>query len=1520
MEKATVVPCTGYNVVVGYEFWRQLPLDLIKYVPASKYIIITDLNVQQHYGDELLRALNEALPDGIEALLYAVAPGEASKSRETKRALEDWMLARGFDRKSCIVALGGGVVGDLAGFVAATFMRGINFVQVPTTLLAMVDSSIGGKTGIDTPAGKNLVGAFHRPKRVYADLAFLSTLPEREFNNGMAEVIKAGAIYDAALFQLLELQSEQIRALDPDLLTQMVLAAVRVKVTVVLQDEKEAGLRAILNFGHSIGHGIEALLTGHWLHGECVAVGMIKETEVARARGILSPDALNRLLSCCQAYHLPTTIPTGVSHNDVLHKMAVDKKNERGRKHIVFLRAIGDAGQGAEPVEDDLLLRIMAPAVEVVPHGPIAGTIRVPGSKSISNRVLLMAALGRGVCRLRGLLHSDDTKVMIAALRKLGVRIEFEDNGHVLLIQGCDGKLQAAGDNALFLANAGTASRFLTSACCLASSGHSLVTGVKRMHERPIGDLVEALRAVDCAIDYLDQEGYPPLRVHGTGLPGGTIQLAATVSSQYVSSILLAAPYAQAPVTLELVGEVVSQPYIDMTVALMKQFGVDVEAHSGSRYVIPNTGYQLPDTFDVESDASSASYPLAMAAISGGRVTVAAMGSGSLQGDAAFCRVLERMGCEVEQTSDATTVVGCVPGTLQPVDVDMGDITDTFMTAAVLMATCPKGSRSTITNIANQRVKECNRITAMLTELGKCGVHCEELETGLAIFGQGADSPASLKRGVPVECYRDHRIAMSFGVLGCLWPNVQITDKDCTDKTYPSFWDDVCNLQGHRNAVLHASIEEQTSAAAGSAGHAGARDRQSVCIIGMRGAGKSTLARAAAAHLGYQFLDLDVVLEERCEGGIKTFVEQQGWPAFRDAEERVLADTLRAHPTGAVIACGGGIVEREANCAVLQATKLPIIWLDRPLVDIERYLAADGVRPAYLEEVAEVYARRQPRFAACADWRFPVAEGATDLLCWKQHFGRLCALATGLSPRVPAWVYSKFVCLTQPDVRAVPAAQLAEIVANAQAVELRVDLLASLTEDYIATQVAAIRSATKSPIIFTVRTEPQGGRYAGSPAKYAALLRVGIRLGCEIVDVEADLPSDELRQLTRLVPASTTLLGSLHFLRPCGGAQELTAALHNCALGGRADLLKVIFTADTPGDALALVEAYRVLRGTLSRPAIVMAMGQAGKLTRVLNDQLTPVTHRLLTTAAAPGQLTAQQLDDMRAELGLFPKRNFFLFGEPIALSASPLMHNTVFADLKLPYTYQRCSTSNALDAITCLQGTNCGGGSVTMPLKERLGHVLVDVDVPGRVIGAVNTIVKDSQGQLHGFNTDYLGILAALRDAGAPSAPRAALVLGAGGTARAAVYALQQLGCHRIVVVNRTAERALALAEQFRVEHAADLMASTAYTYDIVVSTVAATANLTVPEVLLTASRPVVLDAAYIPYKTALILQAEAAGCRVAHGIDMLLHQGLAQAQLFCGGTTLSSELQKKVWARVHACYQAMLAMEPAERVMPNI
>lgn len=360
------------------------------------------------------------------------------------------------------------------------------------------------------------------------------------------------------------------------------------------------------------------------------------------------------------------------------------------------------------------------------------------------------------------------------------------------------------------------------------SERSTIITGNARMKQRPIGPLVDALTANGAKVKYLESTGCLPLDIETDGFRGGHIQLAASVSSQYVSSILLCAPYAAEQVTLELTGgQVISQPYIDMTIAMMEQFGATVERQKDEQgnlldiYVIPKCTYVNPPEYSVESDASSATYPLAIAAITGTTCTISNIGSSSLQGDARFAKeVLEPMGCTVEQTLTSTKVTGPPVGTLRALgNVDMEPMTDAFLTASVLAAVAVKPclperrveglpeTASRIYGIANQRVKECNRIQAMRDQLGnlrnmilsarmlmhllaKFSVETDEFDDGIIIFGK---PEASLFRGASIHCYDDHRVAMAFAVLSCIIDKTIIEEKRCVEKTWPNFWDDLQN-------------------------------------------------------------------------------------------------------------------------------------------------------------------------------------------------------------------------------------------------------------------------------------------------------------------------------------------------------------------------------------------------------------------------------------------------------------------------------------------------------------------------------------------------------------------------------------------------------------------------------------------------------------------------------------------------------------------------------------------------------
>lgn len=1178
MEGAVRIACGSYNVLVGAGLFADIACDVATAFPATAYFILCDENTAMLFGEALRQTL--VAVQGEPVIIHIITPGETSKTQATKTQIEQAMLEHQLDRQALLLAVGGGVVGDIGGFVASTYMRGIRYVHVPTSLLAMVDSSIGGKTGIDVePYGKNLVGSFHRPQRVYVDPLLLKTLPQREFANGMAEVIKVASIRSETLFALLERHVEALFALESEIVGQVIREAVAIKAAVVAADEKEGNLRAILNFGHSIGHGLEALCFPQWLHGECVAVGMVLETEISRARGLSSPDALSRLLSCLQAYHLPTALPppSRVRAEEILAKMGVDKKNIGGTKRIVLLRSIGDGGSDAHAVEDDYILRVLSPGIVVQPKIHVSGTIRVPGSKSLSNRVLLMAALGRGRCIIRGLLHSDDTKVMLMALQQLGAPpFRWQDGGHTLVMEGINGKLQAPAHGApIYLANAGTAARFLTTACTLVTADVITITGNKRMKERPIGPLVEALRANGTCVDYEESQGCLPIRVAGHGFRGGAVSLSANISSQYVSSILLSAPYAQEPVVLTLHGDVVSEPFIEMTVALMRQFGVDVTKVRDCVYHIPNTGYVNPGSFEIEADASSASYPLAMAAVTGGSVTVRGVGTASIQGDAKFCEVLRLMGCVVEQDAHSTTVTGPPPGAaLNPINIDMDHITDTFLTAAVVMAACPSGTVSRIINIGNQRVKECDRISAMAANLTAIGIQVDELHDGLVIYGS-SETPLPLQAaggGVPIQCFNDHRIAMSFGVLGCRWPNILVMDKNCTDKTYPGFWDDLLLVFQVRTKGYTPLQLCQMGPAISS---------NILLIIGMRGSGKTTLGRAVARSLQLRFIDQDELMNRTCgeADGIKKLVETQGWPAFRELELSTLRKTLNDIATGgAVIACGGGVVETPAARELLQRSGLPVVWLRRDIADVEAYLGSEASRPAYGEKIRDVWLRRQPLYAETSTHEFSlllgdssVEESAAELSVFVKH-------VLGQAVMIPR-DNTFFLSLTYPDLGGGPigVATVRSICHDVHAVELRVDLLSFYSPAFVFQQLAVLRRATALPIIYTVRSKSQGGAFAGSEQEYWALLRLGRRGGCAYIDMETTWSAAGKRQFLR-ERTGELIIASHHVLGLGTTAAGFFEHVKACASEGQVDIIKVVLTAGSAEDCFVIHQVRRLVR------------------------------------------------------------------------------------------------------------------------------------------------------------------------------------------------------------------------------------------------------------------------------------------------------------------------------------------------------
>ncbi|WP_239739472.1 3-phosphoshikimate 1-carboxyvinyltransferase [Proteus penneri] len=421
------------------------------------------------------------------------------------------------------------------------------------------------------------------------------------------------------------------------------------------------------------------------------------------------------------------------------------------------------------------------------PIAHIEGTINLPGSKSVSNRALLLAALAKGNTRLTNLLDSDDIRHMLNALKTLGVQYQLSNNNTVCDIEGLGGEFNTHSPLELFLGNAGTAMRPLAAALSLGL--HDIIlTGEPRMKERPIGHLVDALRQGGASIDYLEQTGYPPIRLRG-GFKGGNVEVDGSVSSQFLTALLMTAPLAEQDTTITIKGELVSKPYIDITLALINTFGGKIENQDYQRFVIKGgQQYQSPEKYLVEGDASSASYFLAAAAIKGGTVRVTGIGKNSLQGDIHFASVLEKMGAKVRWGDD---YIECERGILKGIDMDMNTIPDAAMTIATT-ALFAEGE-TVIRNIYNWRVKETDRLAAMAAELQKVGAIVEEGHDYLKVI------PPKQLTTADIETYNDHRIAMCFSLVALSDTPITILDPGCTAKTFPDYFEKLETLSHCNN-------------------------------------------------------------------------------------------------------------------------------------------------------------------------------------------------------------------------------------------------------------------------------------------------------------------------------------------------------------------------------------------------------------------------------------------------------------------------------------------------------------------------------------------------------------------------------------------------------------------------------------------------------------------------------------------------------------------------------------------------
>ena len=1317
--------------------------------------------------------------------VYTIPTGEYSKDFKMVEKICNYLCEIQFPRNnSCIIAVGGGVVGDLAGFIASIYMRGVDFIQVPTTLLAMVDSSIGGKNGINNKYGKNIIGTIRQPKKIIIDINLLKTLPKEEIINGMAEIIKIAATSNKPLWNELNLHNLEEVMRNQDLLLDIIKAAVETKCIIVDNDEFEKKnansnekyikySRMILNFGHTFGHAIEKE-TGK-KHGFCVAEGMLLETDNLYIK--------NKLQCCLSKYGLPIDITDNLNINNIISYMKCDKKG----KNIIILDDIEKCKiieYNEEFIKKKLCKKVMVHYNKVNTENEIISFI-APGSKSETNRLILLASLGCGETCLNGALICDDTLYMIEALQSFGVDIKFKGNinngnNQDIIIKGCEGKFKGINDfeilpMEIFTGNSGTCMRFLTPiiATCFHNieDDNIIIRGDKYMNKRPINGLVDVLK--DCKIEYENQYGCPPIKINLLRkFCGGDIVFGPNgISSQFISGIMMAAPNAESDTNIIISKLYPSLSFVNLTYEMMLKFNiiiVRVEDDENVYYTIKADKYTNPPSIEIECDATACIYPMVHSMLSDVNLEISNIKETNKQGDFSLYKRMINVDTDMSETSINRVDLDSSDTSINRVDLDSSD---TFMTFAVLYSF--REGIYVLHNIANQNKKECKRIDATYEALKKCGVHIR-LQNN-EIFIRGKKNYPLNDKIIYLDCHDDHRLVMSFALLATKMNNIVLSNYKAVTKTYPLFWEDMKKLGLSFSPYMDDKLIEHKKT------NIKYQNGTKIILIGMPNVGKTTLGEGLANNLNYEWIDIDNEILSIINNdnsyiiSIPEYIRTNGWDRFRELEYKVLKDVLGSK-SNIVISTGGGIIEYEASCELLLKEHFTVL--------LECNIHELPENSIYGISIEELWEKRKSSYIECSNYSYYIFDRKSDnnsiQIKKNKFYNWMIKILHKYEPR------NGDLFLSIPHVD-----YICDDISNYEkyntisCIEYRYDLYTNdiYKDSGIKDTLSRLFNFTNKDILFT--------DHSGEGFECLAQ-----RLGCTLIDI--DITRDKYAY--ELYP-NTFLIASIHH----NNINYIIENINRFLQHTKPDLIKVVYTiSDNTNEGDYNCDDLDKFIKELKKKYKVLYIhnGIKGRITRITNEYLTPICfYESITNneKTDKGQMTYKEVMDIRRTLYCNTDKmsKYYLYGSPIEHSLSPSIHNVLFKEKSMLCEYFKYETNNVEEVIEHFMKNNVKGASITIPLKEKFLDYPCSDDA--KKIGAVNTLTLLEDGKIFGDNTDWMAIYNTIFENTCLDEYEniKALIIGTGGTARSACYAIQQLE-FSLYIKGRSREKMNVFSENF--------------------------------------------------------------------------------------------------------------------------